>query len=52
MAKKDMNMIEGPIFRKLVMYTLPILATGILQLLYNFADSFVVSRFAEDGEKE
>ncbi len=51
MAKRDMNMTEGPIFRKMVAYTLPVLATGILQLLYNFADSFVVSRFAENGEK-
>ncbi|MBR6794991.1 MAG: MATE family efflux transporter [Clostridia bacterium] len=51
MAKRDINMTEGPIFGKMVAYTLPVLATGILQLLYNFADSFVVSRFAEDGEQ-
>ncbi|MBR2952550.1 MAG: MATE family efflux transporter [Clostridia bacterium] len=51
MAKRDINMTEGPVFGKMVAYTLPVLATGILQLLYNFADSFVVSRFAENGEQ-
>lgn len=44
-------MTEGPIFSRLVAYTLPVLLTAFLQRLYNFADSFVVSRFAEDGEK-
>ena len=51
MAKRDINMTEGPVFGKMVAYTLPVLATGILQLFYNFADSFVVSRFAENGEQ-
>ncbi|MBR5858559.1 MAG: MATE family efflux transporter [Clostridia bacterium] len=45
-----MNMTEGPLFKKLLVYTLPVLATGVLQFLYNSADTVIVGRFAEDGE--
>ena len=47
----DVDMLNGPIFRRLFVYTLPILLSGILQLLYNAADVAVVGRFASDGEK-
>ena len=46
-----MNMTEGPLFKKLLVYALPVLATGVLQFLYNAADTVVVGQFAEDGEK-
>ncbi len=45
-----MNMTEGPLFKKLLVYALPVLATGVLQFLYNSADTVIVGRFAEDGE--
>lgn len=45
-----MNMTEGPLLKKLLIYTLPVLATGVLQFLYNAADTAVVGRFAEDSE--
>lgn len=45
-----MNMTEGPIFKKLLIYALPVLGTGVLQFLYNSADTVVVGRFASDGE--
>ena len=38
-------MIEGPILSKLLLYSLPIMFSGILQLLYNAADIIVVGRF-------
>lgn len=38
-------MTEGPLFKKIVLYTLPIMLTGILQLLFNAADLVVVGRF-------
>ena len=38
-------MTEGPIFRGIVLYTIPIILTGILQLLFNAADLIVVGRF-------
>lgn len=43
-------MTEGPLFKKLLVYALPVLATGVLQFLYNSADTIVVGQFAEDGE--
>ena len=45
-----MNMTEGPLLKKIILYTLPVLATGVLQFLYNAADTAVVGRFAEDSE--
>lgn len=41
----SMNMCEGPILKKVILYTLPIIATGILQLLFNAADLVVVGQF-------
>ncbi len=39
---------EGPLFSKMLLFALPIMLTGILQLLYNSADSIVVGRFSGD----
>ncbi len=50
MKTKDINMTEGPIFGRMVLYTLPLMLSGILQLLYNAADLAVVGNFAADGE--
>lgn len=38
-------MCHGPLFWKIVLYTLPIMFTGILQLLYNAADMIVVGKY-------
>lgn len=38
-------MTEGPLLRKIVLYTIPLILTGILQLLFNAADLVVVGRF-------
>lgn len=48
MAKKshEINMTEGPVFGKIVAFTIPLLLTSLLQLLYNAADVVVVGRFA------
>ena len=50
MAKKDIKMTEGPILGKMIMYTLPLLLSGVLQTLYNAADVAVVGNFAENSE--
>lgn len=47
--KSDINMIEGPLFGKIFVFALPILFTGVLQLLFNAADIAVVGRYAENG---
>jgi len=44
--KKEVDILEGSIFKNLLLFTLPIALTGILQLLYNAADIIVVGRFA------
>ncbi len=40
------QMTEGPLLKKLLLYTLPIMATGLLQLLFNAADLIVVGRYS------
>ena len=42
--KYEMDMCNGPILKKLIVYSLPLLATGILQLLFNAVDLIVVGR--------
>ena len=39
------TMLEGPLFKCITYYTIPIILTGILQLLFNAADLVVVGRF-------
>lgn len=39
---------EGALFSKMILFALPIMLTGILQLLYNSADSIIVGRFSGD----
>ncbi|MDO5402589.1 MAG: MATE family efflux transporter [Eubacteriales bacterium] len=42
----EMDMCSGPIFRKMLMFTFPIMCSGVLQLLFNAADVVVVGQFA------
>lgn len=41
----EINMCEGPIFKKLIVFAIPLMLSGILQLLFNAADIIVVGRF-------
>jgi len=45
-AHRTMNMTEGPLFKQVLLFALPIMLSGILQLLFNAADTVVVGRFA------
>lgn len=45
MKQNSMEMCEGPLFKKIVLYTVPIILTGIIQLLFNAADLVVVGQF-------
>lgn len=38
-------MLHGPLFANIVLYTIPIILTSLLQLLFNAADLVVVGRF-------
>lgn len=45
-CRYEMDMCSGPLLKKVLQFALPLMATGILQLLYNAADIIVVGRFA------
>ncbi len=40
---------KGPLFFKILFFAIPIMATGVLQLLYNMADNVVVGKFSGDA---
>lgn len=42
----EMDMCRGPLVGKLLVFTIPVMLSGILQLLFNAADIVVVGRFA------
>ncbi len=44
--KYEMDMCNGPLFSKIMIFSLPLMLSGILQLLFNAADIVVVGRFA------
>ena len=44
MSKSDM--CHGPLVKKMILFTLPLIASSMLQLLFNAADVIVVGRFA------
>ena len=45
MKNRNTSMIEGPLFKNIVSYTIPIILTGILQLLFNAADLIIVGQY-------
>ncbi len=46
------NLTEGPLFLRLLFFTLPLIATSVLQLLFNTADIVVVGRWGGDTPLE
>ncbi len=46
---KDLNMTEGPLLGKMILFTLPVMASGMLQLLFNAADIAVVGQFVGEA---
>lgn len=40
------EMTQGPFFRKILFFAIPVTLTGLLQIVYNTADTAVVGRFA------
>ena len=42
----QIDMINGPVLKKLLLYAIPLMLSGILQLLFNAADMVVVGRWA------
>ena len=42
----EVDMLNGPLIRPILMFSIPLMLTGILQLLFNAADIVVVGQFA------
>lgn len=45
-SEQKVDMLHGPLAGKIIVFTIPIMISGILQLLFNAADIIVVGRFA------
>lgn len=48
-AGYEIDMCNGPILKKMIMFAVPLMCSSILQLLFNAADVVVVGRFAGDN---
>lgn len=44
-----MDMCSGSVLKKMLMFSLPLMASGVLQLLFNAADVIILGRFAGDN---
>lgn len=44
-----MDLCEGSILKKLLLFSLPLMASSVLQLFFNAADVIVVGKFAGDN---
>lgn len=42
---KDINLTEGSIFKKLLLFSLPMIAGNLLQQIYNLVDTMVVGKY-------
>ncbi len=48
-SAKYVDMCSGPILRKMIVFTLPIMFSGLFQLLFNATDIIIVGKFAGDN---
>lgn len=46
MKKYEIDMVHGPLFKKIILFSIPVILSGVLQLLFNAADIVVVGRYA------
>lgn len=49
MKSKNIDMLNGPLVGRMIVYTIPIILSGILQLLFNAIDMVVVGRYAGEN---
>ena len=48
-TKREIDILSGSVWDKILMFTIPIAASSILQQLFNAADVAVVGKFASDS---
>ena len=46
---KNIDFCEGPFLRKIILFSIPIIASGLLQLLFTAADIAVLGQFSGDN---
>lgn len=44
-----MDLTEGPILKKIILFSIPLVISSVLQLLFNAVDVMVVGKFAGDN---
>ena len=44
--RKSVDMLEGDLYLNIVLFALPVMASGIIQLLFNAIDMIVVGKFS------
>ena len=47
-AKQGKDFTSGPIFSRMILFVIPLILTGILQLFYSMADHAIVGKFSGD----
>lgn len=45
MKRLNKSMLDGPLLPNIILYTIPVILTNILQILFNSADMIIVGRF-------
>lgn len=45
MQKADIDMVEGPLFKGIMSFTMPLMASSLIQILFNASDVAVVGHF-------
>lgn len=46
--KKNVDMTEGPFLKKMIIFAIPIIISGLLQCFYNAADLIIIGQFRGD----
>ena len=47
--KHEMDMTTGNLFKKIIVFCVPLMLTGILQMFYHTADLIIVGRFSNQA---
>ena len=50
MNAKTMDMTTGPFLKKIIIFSLPIIFSSVLQLFFNAADIAIVGKLSSDGD--
>jgi Na+-driven multidrug efflux pump len=48
LSKPRKDFTDGPIFFRMIAFAIPVMLTGVLQILYSMADNMVVGKFSND----